>query len=100
MEEVESHYRERGMIIHWQVFYDRILQPTLNSTTPPSLKDICEKYGVENTIKASNMVITVRRRLQSALQVHLHDTVTPNYQLHDEMEEIKKFFPKIAQDRK
>jgi hypothetical protein len=62
------------------------------------LEELCHKHQVENTAKVSNMIITVKRRFGTALQKHLRDLVASDEQVREELEEIKRFFPKIAQD--
>jgi len=98
LEKVEAKCQEDGKSIHWQVFCDRILQPIINGTEPPSLKEICERYGIKDDSKASNMIVTVKRRFQAALKKKLRESVVSEEQVSSELEEIKRFFPKIAQD--
>jgi stalled ribosome rescue protein Dom34 len=98
LEEVEAKCHEDGRSVHWQVFYDRILQPIIDGINPPSLKEICEKYGIKDDAKASNMIVTVKRRFQAVLKKQLRDSVVSEEQVIGELEEIKRFFPKIAQD--
>lgn len=88
---------EQGMETHWNIFSERVVQPMLNSTTPPSLKDICEKYGIESEKKASNMIVTVKRRFQSILKQYIRSTVASESHMTDELKEILKFLPKKAQ---
>ncbi|HCO93560.1 MAG TPA: hypothetical protein DIU00_06355 [Phycisphaerales bacterium] len=88
---------EQGMETHWSIFSERVVQPMLNSTTPPSLTDICEKYGIESEKKASNMIVTVKRRFQSALKQYIRSTVASESRMADELKEILKFLPKKAQ---
>ena len=77
----------------------RALRPALASyPDQPSLDELCRKYEVENVVKASNMIITVKRRFGAALQKHLRDLVASDEQVREELQEIKKFFPSIAQD--
>ena len=75
-----------------------LVQPIIDGTDPPSLKFICEKYGITDEAKASNMTITVKRRFQVTLKKQLRDSVVSVAQIDGELEEIKRFFPKIAQD--
>jgi hypothetical protein len=82
---------------HWSIFSERVVQPMLNNATPPSLKDICEKYGIDNEKKASNMIVTVKRRFQSVLKQYIRSTVASESQMADELKEILKFLPKKAQ---
>jgi DNA-directed RNA polymerase specialized sigma24 family protein len=88
---------EQGMETHWSIFSERVVQPMLSSAAPPSLKDICDKYGIESEKKASNMIVTVKRRFQSALKQYIRSTVTSESQMADELKEILKFLPKKAQ---
>ena len=88
---------EQGMETHWSIFSERVVQPMLNNAERPSLKDICEKYGIANKKKASNMVITVKRRFQSALRQYVRSTVASERQMADELKEILQFLPKKAQ---
>ena len=87
----------QGKETHWSIFSERVVQPMLNNAAPPSLKDICEKYGIESEKKASNMIVTVKRRFQSALKQYIRSTVVSESQMADELKEILKFLPKKAQ---
>lgn len=98
LEEVEAKCHADGKSVHWQVFYDRVLQPIIDGTDPPSLREICERYGIKDDAKASNMIVTVKRRFQAVLKKQLRDSVVSDEQVSGELEEIKRFFPKIAQD--
>jgi hypothetical protein len=98
LEKVERELYEDGKDIHWSVFCDRILDPIMGRGNPPSLKAIATKYGISDESKASNMMVTVKRRLQAALKQHLRESVTSDEYLADEFEQMKQFFPKIVQD--
>ena len=98
LEDVEAKCHSDSKGVHWQVFCDRILQPIIDGTDPPPLKNICERYGIRDEAQASNMIVTVRRRFQAALKKQLRDSVVSDKQVSGELEEIKRFFPKIAQD--
>jgi hypothetical protein len=88
---------EQEMETHWSIFSERVVQPMLNNAASPPLKDICEKYGIENEKKASNMIITVKRRFQNALKQYIRSTVASESQMAEELKEILKFLPKKAQ---
>jgi hypothetical protein len=66
--------------------------------TPPSLKEIGSRYGIDNDAAVSNMIVTVKRRLQKAMREHLRQSVISDELVDHEMEELKRFFPKIAQE--
>ena len=88
---------DQGIETHWNVFSEKVVEPMLNNAAPPSLRDICEKYGIESEKKASNMIVTVKRRFQIALKQYIRSTVASESQMDDELKEIMKFLPKRAQ---
>jgi RNA polymerase sigma-70 factor (ECF subfamily) len=98
LEEAERKCREDGKDIHWGVFRDRVLHPIMDRGNPPSLKEIAAKYGISDESRASNMMVTVKRRLQVALKRHLRESVTSEEYMKGELDQIRQFFPKIAQD--
>jgi RNA polymerase sigma-70 factor (ECF subfamily) len=67
LSDVETKCHEQDMSIHWNTFNDRVIRPILKKQAPPSLGDICDKYGISDRKKASNMTITVKRCFQTIL---------------------------------
>lgn len=100
LSDVQASYLEQGMEAYWYAFRDRVVQPILQGTEPPSLKEICTKYSIEDEAKASDMIITVKRRFQTALKKSLRSTVISEDDLTKEFKEIFMFFSKKAQDSK
>jgi DNA-directed RNA polymerase specialized sigma24 family protein len=100
LSQVEAGCMEDDMEAHCRIFQDKIVQPILGDTSPPSFADICEKYGIDDQKKAANMVTTVKRRLQKALNQFLRNTATSDDEMHEEFAEIVQFFSKSAQDFK
>lgn len=92
LSEVQGQCYEDGMEIHWKIFHDRVVKSILEDAEPLSLTEVCNKYGVEDQKKASNMNITVKRRFQSALKRYIRNTVTSENQVDEELEEIMRFF--------
>ena len=97
LSQVQTKCMEQNMEVHWNIFNDRILRPIAEDATCPSLTEICEKYGIENEKKASNMVITVKRCFQAALKECVRNTVTSEQEINEELREIMRFFPESAQ---
>jgi RNA polymerase sigma-70 factor (ECF subfamily) len=91
LKEVRNQFCQEGKTVHWKVFHDRVLQPMIENTTVPTMKEICDKYGIEDGIKASNMIITVKRRFQTALKRQLRKSVISDHQVSDELDEIAQF---------
>ena len=98
LREVETQCHEDGKTVHWHVFHDRILEPIMEKIKPPSMTEICRRYGLESETKASNMMVTVKRRFQTILRNHLRHLVVSEDQVEEELEEIMRFLPKLAQD--
>jgi DNA-directed RNA polymerase specialized sigma24 family protein len=73
---------------HWQVFREQLLRPTLDGREPPSLKELCHRYGLASEKTASNMVITVKRRFQRLLKKHLRSTVGSDAEAEEELRDI------------
>jgi hypothetical protein len=94
LHEVETACRDHGQTVYWLVFQSRILQPIMERTKPPSLGEICKKYGIEDGIKASSMILTVKRRFRATLKKCLRNSVTSDEEEIDELREIMQFFPK------
>ena len=100
LEEVEAACQKDGKSAHWNVFQHRVLLPIMNRTDRPSLSEVCEKFGIRDDANASNMIVTVKRRFQAALRKHLRNSVMSDEQVNSEFQELRKFFPKMAQDDK
>jgi hypothetical protein len=96
--EVRERYIKRDMERHWYVFRDRLLQPILEGREAPSLNQICERYGITNETKASNILKTVKRLFRSVLDKHVRQTVVSSEAVEEEMREIFKFFEEKKHD--
>ena len=92
--EVQEKCRQRDLTLHWQVFRDRLVHPILNRTDTPPMKDVCERYGIAETVKASNMITTVKRLFQTELKQHVRNSVMSDDAAMEEFEQIKRFFSK------
>ena len=94
MEEVQTICRQRDLTLHWQVFSDRLVRPILNRTEPLSMKKICDRYGIADTVKASNMMTNVKRIFRTVLKQHVRNSVMSDEETADELAQIKRFFPR------
>ncbi len=97
--EVQSDCLDHGLEIHWNAFEARILRPALENNPPPSLTEICEQYSIASEVKASNMVITVKRRFQAALRKHLRSTVASDEEAEEELLDMLKTWDLGAQGK-
>jgi len=97
LEEVRSECNKHGLEIHWKVFRDRVLQPIMDCHEPPSMTEICERYKIDGPVKASNMIVAVKRHFQTALRRHLRQSVESENEVNIEIRELMKFLAKKAQ---
>ena len=96
--QVEAQCHQDGKTVHWNVFRERVLQPIMDRTEPRPLSQIRKTYGIDSDAAVSNMIVTVKRRLQRAMKEHLRRSVISDELVRDEMEELRRFLPKIAQE--
>jgi len=89
--EVEMDCRHRGMTVHWNLFWERIIRPVLEDRGPPSMAELCAKHGVKEAPKASNMIFAVKRRFQAVLKRHIRQSVASDEEISQEMSELASF---------
>jgi hypothetical protein len=92
--ELKLVYMRQDMEVHWCLFRDRLLRPSLDDTPAPSLTDLCQQCGIANETKASNMLGTVKRRFQTLLKEHVRQTVLSGEVAEEELGEMFQFFKK------
>ncbi len=97
--EVRVQCVRRGLGLHWTLFYERVVQPILEDREPPGLPELCARHGIEEPTRASNMIFTVKRQLQAALQQHLRDSVARDDDVADEIADLVQFLTRSQQDR-
>jgi hypothetical protein len=98
LDEVERACHRDGKTLHWCIFRERVLDPIMDRTAPAPLKEIVAKYGLPEEARASNMIVTVKRRFRTVLTRRLRESVMSEELVEGEFEQIRQFFPKIAQD--
>ncbi len=97
--EVRVQCVRRGLGLHWTLFYERVVQPILEDREPPGLPELCARHGIEEPTRASNMIFTVKRQFQAALQQHLRDSVARDDDVADEIADLAQFLTRSQQDR-
>ncbi len=93
---LEASCRDDGLETHWELFNARLVQPALTGQPAPSLQEIGEKWGVDDPQRASNMVITVKRRFRETLKRCVRRTVVDDEQAQDELGQIARVLPDVA----
>lgn len=79
---------------HWQVFHAKVVAPIVDSTQTPSLSAICKKYGVESESRASNMIVTVKRRFRAVLERCLRQYMQSDSDVEDEFNDLLEILSK------
>ena len=97
LSDVKAECDRHGMRIHWGLFYERIAKPILENNPPPSLSKLCKDYNIEDRKRASNMIVTVKRRFQEILMRHARSTVLSEDQTSEELDDLFRLFPDKAQ---
>jgi len=91
LKEVEADCRQRGMDLHWILFYERVIRPVIEDSDPPPLPRLCASHGIEEPTRASNMIFAVKRRFRTKLKDYLRQSVTGAGHEHQEMMELTRF---------
>ncbi len=83
---------QSGKRVHHEIFEDRIVRPALEGASPPSLRDLAVRHGIDEKT-AANCLITARRAFQRLLRREVS-----SYALSDEdvTAEINDLFSLLA----
>lgn len=85
---VKNEYYNTGKNTHWEVFYAKILVPIFENVEPLPLEDICKKYRVDTVSRASNMILSIKRRFRSVLKQRLRQLVQSDSEADEEFTEL------------
>jgi len=86
--EVKDEYCSTDRASHWDAFWLKVAVPIVENSEAPSYAEICSQCGIEDESKASNMVITVKRRFRAILKRHLRNLVQADSEVEDELNEV------------
>jgi len=92
--EVKEEYCNTGRTAHWEVFRSKVLDPIFEQVETPSLAEISKRYGICSESKASNMIITVKRRFRTVLRRYLRKHVRSDAEVDDEFRELREILSK------
>ncbi|MBM4039937.1 MAG: sigma-70 family RNA polymerase sigma factor [Planctomycetes bacterium] len=67
-----------GKAAHWEVFHGRVLLPVFEEAAPVPLPALCRRLGIEAEAKASNMLVTAKRRFQALLRRRVGQSIGPD----------------------
>lgn len=70
LNQLDAECCKRNKVIHWQLFEEWFLRPQTDGDRPP-MKDLCDKYGIEDAGKAYHMIENIKRRFRTILRNEL-----------------------------
>jgi hypothetical protein len=65
-----------------------VVAPIFEDTDSPSLAEICRDVGIDDESKASNMIITVKRRFRAVLKRRLRELVSSDAEAERELDDV------------
>lgn len=89
--ETQEQCCESSLAVHWKIFHHRVLAPIINNADDIPIEKICQMYNLETKDKASNMIVTVKRRFQMNLWRRLRDLTGSDGKAEEEFKEIMLF---------
>lgn len=92
LKKLEAECRRDGLVQHWDVFQARILRPIFEKKTPESIRAICQRLGIVNKTRASNMIVTVKRRFKQLLERNVGKYVDSNEDVSLEIRRLLDLF--------
>jgi RNA polymerase sigma-70 factor (ECF subfamily) len=90
VEDVKRQCADFDEMTHWKVFCARVLTPTMEGSPPPSMAELCDRYGITSTAKASNMIVTVKRRFRAGLVRHVRPLVGSDAEVDEEIRDLMR----------
>lgn len=84
----EAQCRADGQAALHVLFMKRVAGPILEGVDPPSLIELCEQLGIEGQQKASNLLVTAKRRFRACIKRRVLDLVGSQDLVDAEIDEI------------
>jgi len=88
LESVRAECMRDGLENHWAVFEFRVARPMLLGEPAVPYQELLDRYNLQDISQASNMMITVKRRVARSLRAEVHRTVSDSDQVDDELREL------------
>lgn len=86
--EVRDACQRGGKAVHWEVFRATVLAPIMEGVAARPLADLCAQHGIADERRASNMIVTVKRRFQDALRRHVRQCVESEEEVEEEIRDL------------
>ena len=92
----EAACREAGQEVHWRVFRRTVLEPILEGADRPPLAQLVDEMGIESQVRASNMIMMVKRRFRAVLRARVRPSVDCDQQVDQEIRDLMEILSKHA----
>ena len=86
--ELQEEYMATHRSAHWAVFRERVVRPTLEGANPRPLQEICSECGIEDSQKASNIILNAKRRFRTLLRAYVSRTVSSEEEIDAEIADL------------
>jgi len=93
---VKGECRSADREVHWCLFRDRILAPIFQNSVSPSIGQLCEKHGIQDQSRASNMIVTVKRCFKRILDQQLKLSLESGSDIEQEYNDLLQFLGRGA----
>jgi RNA polymerase sigma factor (sigma-70 family) len=90
LERVRRECLRDGFELHWSVFDARVVRPMLFGEPPASMTELVERFELDDVSAASNMLVTVKRRVARALREEIASTVESESAVGDELASLRR----------
>ena len=90
--DLEAECEQDGLHQHWQVFRARVLLPIVGHAEAPSLSDVCREHSISDPTKASNMIVSVKRRFRQLLERYVRRFVESDAEVEPEIRRLIDLF--------
>ena len=88
--EVQAGCKQFKQSVHWELFHARVVRPILHGEEPIPMPELCRLHNVSSPVKASNMIVTVKRRFRQVLRYHISQFVESQKDIEAEIGELTK----------
>jgi len=88
LKSVKATYYESDREKYWEVFNRVVIGPTLENTSPPSMQQLCDELGIQDTQTASNMNTTVKRCFRNTVRMRIRQFVENDGDIDPEIQDL------------
>ena len=83
---VAEQCRRDGKQTHWEIFRRKVVEPMLQGAQAPSIEQLCQEFHIAGPQRASNMLVTVKRRFQETLRRSVRRLVGSDQDVEEEIQ--------------